>query len=99
MVERRIWSRRYSTINRFEEQLTASGCAVIKVMLHISPDEQRDRLLERLEDPTKLWKYNPADVDERALWSAYREAYEAARRTMAPHLSANPPAPRYTTAR
>ena len=47
-------------------------------MLHISPEEQKERLLARLDDPTKHWKYNPGDVDERALWPAYREAYEIA---------------------
>ena len=47
-------------------------------MLHISADEQKERLLARLDDPTKHWKYNPGDLDERALWPAYREAYEIA---------------------
>ena len=50
----------------------------MKCFLHISRDEQKDRLLARLDDPTKLWKYNPGDVDERSLWPAYQEAYEAA---------------------
>jgi len=78
LVERRVWSRRYATINRFEERLVASGCDVIKVMLHLSPEEQQERLLARLDDPTKYWKYNPGDVPERALWPQYQEAYEAA---------------------
>jgi polyphosphate kinase 2 (PPK2 family) len=47
-------------------------------MLHISPETQKERLLARLDDPTKHWKFNPGDVDERAHWSAYREAYEIA---------------------
>jgi len=50
----------------------------VKCMLHISPEEQKQRLLARLDDPTKFWKYNPGDVDERALWPAYRDAYEIA---------------------
>jgi polyphosphate kinase 2 (PPK2 family) len=51
---------------------------VIKVMLHISPDEQKARLLARLDDPTKHWKYNPGDVGERLLWEDYQQAYEIA---------------------
>jgi PPK2 family polyphosphate:nucleotide phosphotransferase len=70
--------RRYDAINNFESKLVASGCDLIKVMLHISPDEQKARLLARLDDPTKHWKYNPGDVDERTLWDDYRRAYEIA---------------------
>jgi PPK2 family polyphosphate:nucleotide phosphotransferase len=70
--------RRYEAINDFEKELVDSGTTVLKCMLHISPDEQRERLLARLDDPTKHWKYNPGDLDERALWSAYRDAYEIA---------------------
>ncbi|NUT32536.1 MAG: hypothetical protein HOV79_05615 [Hamadaea sp.] len=78
LVPARTWRARYGKINQFEERLAADGCAVVKVMLHISYAEQRQRLLDRLDDPTKFWKYNPADVDERALWPAYQEAYEEA---------------------
>jgi PPK2 family polyphosphate:nucleotide phosphotransferase len=70
--------RRYTAINDFEAKLVASSCDVIKVMLHISRDEQNVRLLARLDDPTKHWKYNPRDVDERALWDDYQRAYEIA---------------------
>ena len=70
--------RRYGAINDFEEQLVADGTTIIKCMLHISADEQKERLLARLDDPTKHWKFNPGDLDERALWPAYREAYEIA---------------------
>ena len=70
--------RRYGAINDFEAKLVESGCNVIKVMLHISRDEQKARLLARLDDPTKHWKYNPGDVDERALWDDYQQAYEIA---------------------
>ncbi|MGH3332135.1 MAG: PPK2 family polyphosphate kinase [Nocardioidaceae bacterium] len=69
---------RYDAINRFEEELVGSGTTVVKCMLHISPEEQRERLLARLDDPTKLWKFDPADIDDRALWSSYQEAYEVA---------------------
>ena len=70
LVERRTWSRRYATINRFEEGLVAEGTTVVKCFLHISKKEARDRLLARLDDPTKLWKFNPGDVDSRAEWDA-----------------------------
>ncbi len=70
--------RRYQAINEFEAELTATGTTIVKCMLHISAEEQKERLLARLKDPTKHWKYNPGDVDERAHWSAYREAYEIA---------------------
>ncbi|MDH5149714.1 polyphosphate kinase 2 family protein [Brevibacterium casei] len=68
--------RRYDAINAFEAELAEAGVVIIKVMLHISPEEQRDRLLERLDRPDKHWKYNPGDVDERLLWPAYMEAYQ-----------------------
>jgi PPK2 family polyphosphate:nucleotide phosphotransferase len=70
--------RRYDAINDFERQLVEDGTTVVKCMLHISAAEQKSRLLARLAKPTKHWKYNPADVDERALWPAYRTAYEIA---------------------
>jgi len=75
LVPRRTWQARYNKINRFERELVSSGTTLIKVMLHISPEEQRQRLLDRLADPTKYWKFNPADVDEREHWPAYQEAY------------------------
>lgn len=70
--------RRYDAINAFEAELVDDGCAVIKVMLHISSGEQKARLAERLDDPRKYWKYNPGDVDERLKWDAYQRAYEIA---------------------
>lgn len=69
--------RRYGEINDFEKRLTESGTRVVKVMLHISKDEQRTRLMARLDRPDKHWKYNPGDVDERAVWGQYMEAYQA----------------------
>jgi polyphosphate kinase 2 (PPK2 family) len=59
LVDRRTSSRRYATINRFEEELAGQGMLIVKCYLHISPEEQRERLLARLDDPTKHWKYNP----------------------------------------
>ncbi|MDR7255251.1 PPK2 family polyphosphate:nucleotide phosphotransferase [Nocardioides sp. BE266] len=70
--------RRYGAINDFEARLAGQGVSIIKCMLHISADEQKARLAERLANPEKHWKFNPGDLDERALWPAYREAYEVA---------------------
>lgn len=69
---------RYQAIRDFEKELVDGGTKIIKVMLHISPDEQKERLTERLERPEKHWKYNPGDVDERALWDEYMKAYRIA---------------------
>jgi PPK2 family polyphosphate:nucleotide phosphotransferase len=72
------WRGRYDLINDFERELAAAGTTIVKVMLHISPREQKERLTERLARPDKYWKYNPGDVDERAFWTAYQEAYQEA---------------------
>ncbi|HET6534524.1 MAG TPA: PPK2 family polyphosphate kinase [Actinoplanes sp.] len=73
-----VWAQRYEQINAFESDLAQHGLAMVKVMLHISPDEQKERLLARLDDPTKWWKYNPGDVEERARWGDYQQAYQDA---------------------
>ena len=78
LVPRATWQRRYATINRFESGLAAHGTTLVKVMLHISADEQRKRLAQRLARPDKYWKYNPHDLDERARWADYQEAYQVA---------------------
>lgn len=70
--------RRYGEIRDFERRVVDSGTRIVKVMLHISPDEQKQRLQERLDRPDKHWKYNPGDVDERMLWPQYMQAYERA---------------------
>jgi PPK2 family polyphosphate:nucleotide phosphotransferase len=70
--------RRYVAINEFEARLTESGTKVVKVMLHISGEEQKARLLARLDNPAKHWKYNRGDLDERAFWQDYMDAYQAA---------------------
>ncbi|WP_246318644.1 PPK2 family polyphosphate kinase [Glaciibacter psychrotolerans] len=67
---------RYGAINAFEQELIDDDTTVIKVMLHLSFDVQKDRLAERLDRPEKYWKYNPGDVDERMLWPAYQDAYQ-----------------------
>jgi PPK2 family polyphosphate:nucleotide phosphotransferase len=71
-------TRRYDLINEFEKRLVDDGTVIVKCMLHISAEEQKSRLLARLDDSEKLWKFNPGDVDERAHWPAYQEAYEIA---------------------
>ncbi|MGH3479482.1 MAG: PPK2 family polyphosphate kinase [Pseudonocardiaceae bacterium] len=78
LVPPEMWSCRYGVINRFEEKLVASATRIVKCFLHISRKEQRRRLIARLDNPTKRWKYNPADVDERAYWDDYQEAYSDA---------------------
>lgn len=77
LVPRAQWARRYGQINTFEEGVVDKGTTVIKVMLHISKDEQKERLTERLDRPDKHWKFNESDVDERAHWEDYQEAYQA----------------------
>ncbi|MFJ6653683.1 PPK2 family polyphosphate kinase [Microbacterium sp. NPDC091313] len=70
--------RRYGAITAFEREAADRGIRLVKVMLHISKDEQRARLAERLERPDKHWKFNPGDIDERELWDAYMDAYQVA---------------------
>jgi PPK2 family polyphosphate:nucleotide phosphotransferase len=77
LVPRATWSRRYASINRFEAGLAAKGTSIAKIFLHISKEKQAERLAERLARPDKYWKYNPGDVDERAHWDHYAEAYQA----------------------
>ncbi|GLY42169.1 polyphosphate--nucleotide phosphotransferase [Amycolatopsis sp. NBRC 101858] len=67
--------RRYTEINAFEKELADAGTTVVKVFLHISPEEQLKRLKARLETPEKHWKYNPGDLEARSHWPAYQEAY------------------------
>ncbi|MFX0539929.1 PPK2 family polyphosphate kinase [Ornithinimicrobium sp. Y1847] len=78
LVPPQQWARRYSTINDFEQGLVDDEVTVIKVMLHISSDEQKDRLARRLDRDDKHWKFNPGDIDERKHWPAYQEAYQEA---------------------
>jgi PPK2 family polyphosphate:nucleotide phosphotransferase len=70
--------RRYTAINEFEARLADSGTRIVKVMLNISRDEQKARLLARLDDPSKHWKYSSGDLKERAFWDDYMAAYQAA---------------------
>jgi PPK2 family polyphosphate:nucleotide phosphotransferase len=78
LADRRTWTRRYGAIERFEAELTVRGTRIVKCFLHISPAEQRERLLARLDDPHKHWKYNPGDLDDRERWEEYMTAYSDA---------------------
>lgn len=78
LVPRSQLGRRYGQINHFEKSLADDGVTVVKVFLHISYEEQRDRLLERLDNPEKHWKFNVGDIEERGMWPTYQEAYEIA---------------------
>jgi PPK2 family polyphosphate:nucleotide phosphotransferase len=76
IVPEDVWSRRFDQINAFEKTLAEEGTTILKFFLHISPSEQKQRLLDRLKDDTKQWKFNPGDLKERALWKDYMQAYE-----------------------
>ena len=78
LVSEQTINNRYGEINRFEQELVKSGTVVIKLFLHISYDEQRLRLLSRLENPDKHWKFSENDIKERAFWDDYTSAYDAA---------------------
>jgi len=73
-----FWQDRYDDINAFERHLARNGVIVLKFFLHLSKDEQKKRFLERLDKPSKNWKFEAADLAERAYWDEYQEAYEAA---------------------
>ncbi|MFF0545607.1 polyphosphate kinase 2 family protein [Nocardia thailandica] len=77
LVPRDVWEPRYDQINAFEREVADTGTTIVKVAMFVSLDEQKRRLRERLERPDKYWKFNPADIDERAHWTAYQEAYQA----------------------
>jgi PPK2 family polyphosphate:nucleotide phosphotransferase len=70
--------RRYEAINEFEKKVVDSGTVIVKLMLHTSAEQQKKRVLARLDKPHKLWKFNPGDIDERRLWPDYQRAYEIA---------------------
>jgi PPK2 family polyphosphate:nucleotide phosphotransferase len=76
LVPKSLWSARFEQINNFEKMLVENDIHVIKFFLHISKDEQHKRLKERLEDPTKFWKADPADFKESKFWDEYTEAYD-----------------------
>jgi PPK2 family polyphosphate:nucleotide phosphotransferase len=72
----RFWQARYESINNLERHLTRNGTVILKFFLHLSYEEQRQRFLDRVNDPNKHWKFSPSDLTERALWNDYVRAYE-----------------------
>ncbi|MGI6251696.1 MAG: polyphosphate kinase 2 family protein [Anaerolineaceae bacterium] len=76
MVPEKVWAKRFEQINDFERMLAAEGTTILKFFLHIDLDEQAERFLARVEDPTKNWKFNPGDLEERKYWKDYMQAYE-----------------------
>jgi PPK2 family polyphosphate:nucleotide phosphotransferase len=76
LAPKAVWSRRYEQINRFESLLMENGTTVVKLFLHISKEEQRERLEARLNDPSRRWKFARADLEERRYWKDYQAAYE-----------------------
>ncbi|CDG85844.1 PPK2 family polyphosphate kinase [Janthinobacterium agaricidamnosum] len=78
LIDRKECQRRYGHIRDFERMLSETGTIIVKVFLHISKDEQRGRLQERLDDPNRQWKFDPNDIAQRKLWDGYQRAYEAA---------------------
>jgi len=77
LVPEAEWQTRYDRINSWEAELAEQGVVLVKVALHLSPQEQRERLLARLDDPAKHWKVNPGDIEERGHWPSYQLAYQA----------------------
>ncbi|RZK21522.1 MAG: polyphosphate kinase 2 family protein [Pedobacter sp.] len=77
-VNKNFWKQRYESIRNFEQHLAANGTIVLKFFLNVSKDEQKQRFLDRIEDPTKNWKFSSGDIKERALWDEYMKAYEDA---------------------
>jgi PPK2 family polyphosphate:nucleotide phosphotransferase len=80
LVPKAEWRKRYGEINDFEREITEQGVTMVKCFLHISPETQKERLLARLDNPRKRWKYSPRDLDARAKWPDYQEAYADALR-------------------
>ncbi len=86
LVTRNIWRERFEDISDYERYLTRNGTVILKFFLHTSKEEQRQRFLERLEIPSKRWKFSMNDVAERALWDKYQAAYQdLIRHTSTPH--------------
>jgi PPK2 family polyphosphate:nucleotide phosphotransferase len=77
-IDAAFWKRRYESIRNFEQHLSANGTVIVKIFLHVSKEEQKQRFLDRIDDPAKNWKFSSGDISERALWAAYMKAYEDA---------------------
>ncbi len=83
LITKQIWSQRFKSVRAFERHLARNGTVVLKFHLRVSREEQRRRLLARLDEPAKRWKFSMADVDDRKLWGDYMDAYEDAIRNTA----------------
>lgn len=79
-IDKKFWDTRYESIRNFEKHLSANGTVIIKFFLNVSPDEQKKRFLERIDDPLKHWKFSVADIEERQKWDDYMKAYQDALR-------------------
>ena len=77
-IDKNVWKKRYRHIREFEQMLADEGTTILKFFLHISKDEQKTRLQERIDDPQKRWKFRKGDLDDRALWDDYQDAFEEA---------------------
>lgn len=77
-IDETFWEHRMESINQFEKHISRNGVIVLKFFLHLSKEEQRERLLRRLEEEKHNWKFSPGDLKERALWDKYRECYQLA---------------------
>ncbi|WP_259069680.1 polyphosphate kinase 2 family protein [Mucilaginibacter sp. X4EP1] len=77
-VKKKFWEHRYESIRNFEKHLTENGTVIIKFFLHLSKDEQKERFLERIDNPEKNWKFSAADIYEREFWDDYMDAYQEA---------------------
>ncbi|MFN6114801.1 MAG: PPK2 family polyphosphate kinase [Flavobacteriales bacterium] len=85
-INKKFWDQRYASIRNFEEHLAANGTVIMKFFLYMSRDQQKQRFLDRIDDPEKNWKFSANDVKERAYWKDYMAAYDdAIRETAAPH--------------
>jgi PPK2 family polyphosphate:nucleotide phosphotransferase len=76
LAPEKVWRKRFQHINDFEKMLADEGTTILKFFLNISKEEQKQRFLERIEDPEKQWKFNPGDIEERKSWDRYMAAYE-----------------------
>lgn len=77
-IDKDFWKRRYESIRNFEKHITDNGTAIVKIFLYVSKDEQKQRFLDRIDDPSKNWKFSSADITERGYWKDYMNAYEEA---------------------
>ncbi|MCU0398440.1 MAG: polyphosphate kinase 2 family protein [Cyclobacteriaceae bacterium] len=85
-IDKKFWEKRYKQINRFEKNLAQNGTVILKFFLHVSKKEQKKRFLERIDDPTKNWKFSLSDLKERSYWDDYQKAFEEAiSKTSQPH--------------